>query len=119
MKKIKTLVAVSIGAGISLVSGLAAAKFIRRTKKQDKLEVKVPGGRLIAYSSGDPDYPGIHIEVAKDNIPYWLNLTTVEYDMEDSRYVTHVWGDAHKEDPTHDIYHEHVSDYFCEDKEEL
>lgn len=67
---------------------------------------------IVVYSANDPDYPGIHIELAKDGISYILNLSTIEYKMEEGEYVTHVWDDASKEDMTHDIWHKNVSGYF-------
>lgn len=116
--KIRTFIVVMISAGTGLLSGLAAARFTRRTQKQQRLEVRVPDGQLVVYPSGDPDYPGVHIELKKDDIPYMLNLTTVEYNMDRSDYITHVWGDALKEDTTHEIYHTHVSEYFDETRED-
>lgn len=119
MKKIGTVTAVLACACTSLLSGITAARFIRRTQKQQRLEVRVPEGELVVYPSGDPDYPGVHIELKKNDIPYMLNLTTVEYNKDKSDYITHVWGDALKEDTTHEIHHTHVSEYFDETREDV
>ena len=116
--KIRTFIVVMISAGTGLLSGLAAARFAGRTQKQQRLEVHVPEGQLVAYPSEDPDYPGIHVELKKNGIPYMLNLATVEYNMDRSDYITHVWGDALKEDTTHEIHHTHVSEYFDEARED-
>lgn len=115
--KIEVVTAAMLCVGTGLLSGMLTARCIRRTKKEpelERLEVPVPEGKLIAYSSGDPDYPGIHVKLKKNGIPYALNLATVEYDVDDDCHITHVWGDASMEDTTHDIYHTHVSDYFDE-----
>lgn len=79
---------------------------------KEELRVDVPDGQIVAYPSNDPDYPGIHIERAKDGYSYMLNLTTVEYKVEEKQWVTHVWGNAQKEDTTHDIVHKNESSYF-------
>ena len=88
MKKIGTVTAVLACACTSLLSGITAARFTRRTQKQQRLEICVPEGQLVVYPSGDPDYPGVHIELKKDDIPYMLNLTTVEYNMDKGSFAT-------------------------------
>lgn len=96
----------------SQMSDEKLAAYLKKYVGKEELRVDVPDGQIVAYPTNDPDYPGIHIERVKDGHSYMLNLATTEYKAEEKRWVTHVWGDAKKEDTTHDIVHENESSYF-------
>ena len=59
--KIEVVTAAMLCVGTGLLSGMLTARCIRRTKKEpelERLEVPVPEGKLIAYSSGGSGLSG-------------------------------------------------------------
>lgn len=81
-----------------------------------KLTIETRMGTLIAYPSGDPNNPGIFIDLIRPGVPYRLNLSGTECrqgpEMDDPVLTTHAWGMADQEDTTHDIDHEGIDAYF-------
>ncbi len=68
----------------------------------DKIEVRVPGGRLVATPSYDDEYPGIDVEYVPDNNKRgWASNPSAlfEYPL-DGQLRLLVWGNTDVEDYT-------------------
>jgi hypothetical protein len=78
----------------------------------NSLKVKTPLGTLIAEPTRDDDYPGIFIDLKGPDTTVHMNLVCTEYNAEKKSIITHVWGDAEQEDPTNDVTHVGVEEYF-------
>ena len=77
-----------------------------------QLKVKTPMGTLIAQPTLDEEYPGIFIDLKGTNTDCHLNLVCTEYNPDKENLITHVWDDAEQEDPTYDLQHIGVQEYF-------
>ena len=78
----------------------------------NSLKVKTPLGTLIAEPTRDDEYPGIFIDLKGPDTTVHMNLVCTEYNADKKEIITHVWGDAEQEDPTNDVTHVGVREYF-------
>lgn len=73
----------------------------------DEIRVKVSGGFLRAFSSEDPDYPGIWVEFVRDDEPAdtvsrpQILMEQPCLDEKSTRVL--IWDDPDQEDYTHEI----------------
>ena len=83
-----------------------------------KLLVETPFGTLVAYSSSDPYYPGIYIDLRRDGFPEdmpvaLIESTDTEADAEGKgNLITRVWGDGKEQDYTDRIIHKNMDEFF-------
>lgn len=79
--------------------------------RDQKLCVEIPMGTLIAYSSCDPEYPGIYIDLQREGFEEDSPLALVEYteteaDLEPQGHIiSRIWGNVSKEDYSNRIVH--------------
>lgn len=76
-------------------------------EKENRIEVPVSGGVLVAETTKDPDYPGIDIEYIPDDESE-IPLSTrprilVERPIDGEQLRTLIWSDPAKEDYTEEI----------------
>lgn len=88
------------------------------------LRVETPMGALIATAGGDPEYPGIWIELRRPDVSYDLALALVEYtkteaDLPKNGFViSRIFGNALIDDYTDRVIHENIEEFFkIEDNE--
>ena len=87
----------------------------------DSIVVETPLGNLIAYPSGDPDYPGIWIDLRRKGCDINCGLTLVEVTKteadlsdEESHVITRVWENAMEAEYADRIVHREIEEYFRE-----
>ena len=84
----------------------------------DKLLVETPFGTLVAYASIDPNYPGIYIDLRREefveDMPVALiEATDTEGDVPEGRnLITRVWGDGQDQDYTERVIHKNIEEFF-------
>jgi hypothetical protein len=74
----------------------------------EEIRVKIKGGYIRAVPSGDPDYPGIWVEIIKDDEPEEVvsrPQVLVEQAFGDTLRAL-VWNDSTQEDYTDEIIFE-------------
>ena len=82
------------------------------------ITVKTPLGTLIARpSGGEPDYPGILVEMRRPFINGDLELALVEYtateaDVDGEHIITRAYRDALEDEYTDRIVHTGIEEYF-------
>lgn len=80
--------------------------------KDARVTVETPYGTLIATSAkGEPEYPGIYIDLQKPGCDSDLQLALVESTPTEN-LISRVWGNALNEEYTHRVVHENVDEYF-------
>lgn len=98
----------------------AIEELIEKVEKQaNTIRVETPLGILIARSShGDPDYPGIYVEIRRPDADKDLSLALVEFTETEAdipktgHIITRVYGDALADEYTNRVVHEKIEDYF-------
>lgn len=98
----------------------AIEELIEKAEKQASIiRVETPLGALIARPSyGAPDYPGIYVDIRRQDADQDLALALVEFtategDLPDTGHIiTRVYGDALAEEYTERVVHEKIEDYF-------
>jgi len=82
------------------------------------IRVETPLGALIARPShGEPDYPGIYIDLRRMDADHDCLLDLIEYtsneaDIEGGSIISRVYGDAQEDEYTDRIVHRGIEDYF-------
>lgn len=85
---------------------------MKRGNKMEEFRVRTPVGTLCAEILDDGDYPGIFISLEDSDKSPRLDIARTEYKKKEDVLVTHVWGDAGTENPTHDIEHKGIGAFF-------
>ena len=87
--------------------------------KDGKLYVNTPFGTLMAYSKGEPDNPGICIDLCRDGAAVDAPLILTEYtdtegDVEvGGHIITRVWGPVTEEEYSERTIHTNIEAFFC------
>lgn len=98
----------------------AIEELIEKAEKQASIiRVETPVGALIARPSyGEPDYPGIYIDIRREDADQDLALALVEFTDTEAdlpgigHIISRVYGDAMADEYTDRIVHEKIEDYF-------
>jgi len=74
------------------------------------VSVSIPIGNIIVRVKTDSNYPGIYVDLRGENIrdgyeENTVNLAVIEYDMENRKMQTIVYGDSLRDDPSVIIEH--------------
>jgi len=74
------------------------------------VSVSIPIGNIIVRVKTDSNYPGIYVDLKGENIrdgyeENTVNLAVIEYDMENKKMQTVVYGDSLRDDPSVVIEH--------------
>jgi hypothetical protein len=80
----------------------------------NRIEIETPLGKLVAYKSIDPDYPGIYIDLERNGIGMSVCLVEVNNSEDEDKdtLVSRIWSDGREEDYTCCIAHEGIEDFF-------
>ena len=88
-------------------------------KRANIIRVETPLGTLIARPSyGEPDYPGIYIDIRRTDADQDLLLALVEFTATEAdlpgigHIVSRVYGDSLADEYTDRVVHEGIEDYF-------
>lgn len=78
--------------------------------REESLTINTPIGDIIVTPSSDPNYPGVYVDLKGENIndSFEVNTTSlaaVEYDIENKKVQTHVYGDSLRDEPTISVEH--------------
>lgn len=84
-----------------------------------KLNIETPLGTLVVYQSGDPEYPGVYIDLKRKGCDCDAPLAMVEYtasegDLGVPAIITRVWDDVRQEDHQTRVVHSGIEEYFRE-----
>lgn len=88
--------------------------------REGKLYVETPFGTLMAYSKGEPDNPGICIDLCRDGAVVDAPLILTEYtategDVEEGGHIiSRVWGAATEEDYSERTVHTNIELFFAD-----
>lgn len=68
---------------------------------EERLVAETPEGRIIAYKSDDPDYPGIYVSFQPKGEDYEFDLMLANVDLRvKNRIRVMLWEDEHNEKAT-------------------
>lgn len=87
--------------------------------KDGKLYVKTPVGTLVAYSGGEPDFPGICIDLYRDGVSFNAPLALTEYtstegDLVGKDYIiTYIWKTVTENEYSKRIVHTNIDQFFA------
>lgn len=86
----------------------------------EKMTVKTPLGTLVVYQSGDPEYPGVYIDLKREGSDCDAPLAMVEYtategDLSDPAIITRTWDDVRQEEHQTRVVHRGIEEYFREE----
>lgn len=98
----------------------AIEELIEMAEKQANIiRVETPLGALIARPSyGEPDYPGIYVDIRRRDADQDLALALVEFTATEGdlpaagHIITRVYGDAMADEYTDRVVHDKIEDYF-------
>lgn len=89
------------------------------------LRVETPLGALLARVQGDPDHPGIYIDLRRQDADQDLLLALVEFcedegDLPDGKHciITRVWDEAMQDEYSYRHIHKGIEDYFKTDEDQ-
>ena len=88
----------------------------------NEMRVETPLGAIMVRTTGDPEHPGVWIDLRRRDADCDLTLCLVEFSVDDADYaegephiITRVWNDARNTDYTDRIVHEGIEEYFREE----
>lgn len=86
-------------------------------EEKKQIIVETPLGSLVIYQSGDPEYPGVYIDLRREGFDLDAPLAMVEYtpdegDLKEPAIVTRVWDDVREEDHQTRVVHSGIEEYF-------
>lgn len=106
--------------GLEQQAAYAIEELIEKAEKQANIiRVETPLGALIARPSyGEPDYPGIYIDIRREDVDQDLLLALVEFTAtegdlpDDGHIITRVYRDSLDDEYTDRVVHEKIEDFF-------
>lgn len=90
-------------------------------EEKKQIIVETPLGSLVIYQSGDPEYPGVYIDLRREGCGLDAPLAMVEYtatevDLETPSVITRTWDDVRQEGHQTRVVHSGIEEYFREER---